>query len=85
MQRYAFPVDEELFDRTYAELRDGGAEHWADPRFQRAGEIHCGRGVVERLSQREGARRSSRSAHRTACRGESSRPVWAVVRVRSAR
>ncbi|MBW8483766.1 VOC family protein [Actinomadura parmotrematis] len=48
MQHYAFLVDDELFDRAYARLRDGGVEHWADPRMRRPGETnteHGGRGV----------------------------------------
>jgi catechol 2,3-dioxygenase-like lactoylglutathione lyase family enzyme len=48
MQHYAFLVDDELFDRAYARLRDGGVEHWADPQMRRPGETnteHGGRGV----------------------------------------
>ena len=48
MQHYAFLVDDELFDRAYARLRDRGIVHWADPRMLRPGEInneHGGRGV----------------------------------------
>lgn len=48
MQHYAFLIDDDLFDRAYGRLRDGGIEHWADPRMQRPGEInteHGGRGV----------------------------------------
>ncbi|HVV10641.1 VOC family protein [Amycolatopsis sp.] len=48
MQHYAFLVDDELFDRAYARLCAGGAEHWADPQRRRAGETnteHGGRGV----------------------------------------
>lgn len=48
MQHYAFLVDDDLFDRAYCRLRDGGIEHWADPRMTRPGEInaeHGGRGV----------------------------------------
>ncbi|MBF6483337.1 VOC family protein [Nocardia otitidiscaviarum] len=51
MQHYAFLVDDDLFDRAYAKLCDGGVEHWADPHFQRPGEInseHGGRGVYFR-------------------------------------
>ncbi|KAA9154516.1 VOC family protein [Amycolatopsis acidicola] len=47
-QHYAFLVDDELFDRAYARLRDEGIEHWADPRRTRPGETnteHGGRGV----------------------------------------
>ncbi|MBC3192263.1 VOC family protein [Pseudonocardia sp. C8] len=47
-QHYAFLVDDDLFDRAYARLVDGGVEHWADPRGERPGEInheHGGRGV----------------------------------------
>jgi catechol 2,3-dioxygenase-like lactoylglutathione lyase family enzyme len=48
MQHYAFLIDDELFDRAYQRLCDGGIEHWADPQMQRPGEInngHGGRGV----------------------------------------
>lgn len=48
MQHYAFLVDDDLFDRAYARLRDGGVEHWADPQLTRPGETnteHGGRGV----------------------------------------
>lgn len=48
MQHYAFLVDDELFDRAYQRLRDGGVVHWADPQMRRPGEInhgHGGRGV----------------------------------------
>ncbi|MFH9432242.1 VOC family protein [Streptomyces sp. NPDC017615] len=48
MQHYAFLVDDELFDRAYQRLRDGGVVHWADPQMRRTGEInheHGGRGV----------------------------------------
>jgi catechol 2,3-dioxygenase-like lactoylglutathione lyase family enzyme len=41
-------VDDDLFDRAYRRLCDGGVEHWADPRMQHPGEInheHGGRGV----------------------------------------
>ena len=50
-QHYAFLVDDELFDRAYARLRDDGVEHWADPQGRRPGEInheHGGRGVYFR-------------------------------------
>jgi catechol 2,3-dioxygenase-like lactoylglutathione lyase family enzyme len=48
MQHYAFLLDDELFDRAYAQLLDRGIVHWADPQMRRAGEInneHGGRGV----------------------------------------
>ncbi|MGW5781171.1 VOC family protein [Streptomyces sp. NPDC003863] len=48
MQHYAFMVDDELFDRAYQRLCDGGIEHWADPQMRRPGETnteHGGRGV----------------------------------------
>ena len=48
MQHYAFLVDDELFDRAYARLRDWDVVHWADPQMRRPGEIngeHGGRGV----------------------------------------
>jgi catechol 2,3-dioxygenase-like lactoylglutathione lyase family enzyme len=48
MQHYAFLVDDELFDRAYKRLCEGGVEHWADPQMRRPGEIndeHGGRGV----------------------------------------
>jgi catechol 2,3-dioxygenase-like lactoylglutathione lyase family enzyme len=48
VQHYAFLVDDALFDRAYARLRDGGVEHWADPQLTRPGETnteHGGRGV----------------------------------------
>ena len=48
MQHYAFLVDDELFDRAYRRLVDGGVEHWADPQLTRPGETnteHGGRGV----------------------------------------
>ncbi|MGW4495578.1 VOC family protein [Streptomyces sp. NPDC004376] len=48
MQHYAFLVDDELFDRAYRRLCEGGVTHWADPRMRRPGEInheHGGRGV----------------------------------------
>ncbi|MGW6564286.1 VOC family protein [Streptomyces sp. NPDC054975] len=48
MQHYAFLIDDELFDRAYQRLCDGGVEHWADPQMRLAGEInhgHGGRGV----------------------------------------
>jgi len=47
-QHYAFLVDDDLFDRAYRKLCERGVEHWADPHFQRPGEInhgHGGRGV----------------------------------------
>jgi catechol 2,3-dioxygenase-like lactoylglutathione lyase family enzyme len=48
MQHYAFLVDDELFDRALARLRDQQLTFWADPQRQRAGEInheHGGRGL----------------------------------------
>ncbi|WLQ33425.1 VOC family protein [Streptomyces castrisilvae] len=48
MQHYAFLVDDELFDRAYQRLTEGGIEHWADPQMTRPGETntgHGGRGV----------------------------------------
>ncbi|MEU7701997.1 VOC family protein [Streptomyces sp. NPDC039028] len=48
MQHYAFLVDDELFERAYARLREQGVEHWADPQMKRPGETnseHGGRGV----------------------------------------
>ncbi|WP_369148228.1 VOC family protein [Streptomyces sp. R44] len=48
MQHYAFLLDDELFDRAYQRLCEGGVEHWADPQMQRPGETnteHGGRGV----------------------------------------
>ncbi|PZT74729.1 MULTISPECIES: VOC family protein [unclassified Streptomyces] len=48
MQHYAFLLDDELFDRAYARLVEGGVEHWADPQMKRSGETnteHGGRGV----------------------------------------
>jgi catechol 2,3-dioxygenase-like lactoylglutathione lyase family enzyme len=48
MQHYAFLLDDELFDRAYQRLCDGGVVHWADPQMRRPGEInneHGGRGV----------------------------------------
>ncbi|MEU2251143.1 VOC family protein [Streptomyces sp. NPDC019224] len=48
MQHYAFLLDDELFDRAYARLVEGGVEHWADPQMKRPGETnteHGGRGV----------------------------------------
>ncbi|GAA2113371.1 VOC family protein [Kitasatospora saccharophila] len=48
MQHYAFLVDDELFDRAVARLRDRAIDHWADPQMQRPGETnteHGGRGV----------------------------------------
>lgn len=47
-QHYAFLVDDALFDRAYQRLCAREIEHWADPHFQRPGEIndgHGGRGV----------------------------------------
>jgi catechol 2,3-dioxygenase-like lactoylglutathione lyase family enzyme len=48
MQHYAFLVDDKLFDRAYARIRERGIEHSADHRWKRPGEInyeHGGRGV----------------------------------------
>jgi catechol 2,3-dioxygenase-like lactoylglutathione lyase family enzyme len=48
MQHYAFLLDDDLFDRAYARLRDRQVVHWADPQMKRPGEInneHGGRGV----------------------------------------
>ena len=48
MQHYALLVDDELFDRAYRRLREGGVEHWADPQRTRPSETntgHGGRGV----------------------------------------
>lgn len=48
MQHYAFLVDDDLFDRAYARIREGGIEHWADPQMKRPNETnaeHGGRGV----------------------------------------
>lgn len=48
MQHYAFLVDDESFDAIYERIRDGGIEHWADPRQTLPGQIntdHGGRGV----------------------------------------
>jgi len=50
-QHYAFLVDDALFDRAYARLRERGVEHWADPQMSRPGETnteHGGRGVYFR-------------------------------------
>lgn len=47
-QHYAFLVGEEEFDAVYGRIVERGAEHWADPGRQRAGEINRhdgGRGV----------------------------------------
>lgn len=48
MQHYAFLVDDDLFDRAYRRLCEGGVAHWADPQMRRPGETnteHGGRGV----------------------------------------
>lgn len=48
MQHYAFLVDDDLFDRAYARIRERGLEHWADHQRTRPGETnteHGGRGV----------------------------------------
>ena len=50
-QHYAFLVDDALFDRAHARLREAGIEHWADPQMSRPGKInhdHGGRGVYFR-------------------------------------
>jgi catechol 2,3-dioxygenase-like lactoylglutathione lyase family enzyme len=47
-QHYAFLVDEELFDRALARIREAELAHWADPQRTRPGETnteHGGRGV----------------------------------------
>lgn len=47
-QHYAFLVDDALFDRAYARIRDSGRDHWADPQRTIPGETntgHGGRGV----------------------------------------
>lgn len=47
-QHYAFLVDDDLFDRACARIRDRGIEHAADPQWKRPGETnteHGGRGV----------------------------------------
>lgn len=47
-RHYAFLVDEEQFDRTYARIVERGIDHWADPGRSRPGEINRndgGRGV----------------------------------------
>ncbi|WP_106401104.1 VOC family protein [Actinocorallia populi] len=48
MQHYAFLLDDDLFDRAYARLKDRGIEHWADPQMKLSGQTnteHGGRGV----------------------------------------
>lgn len=48
MQHYAFLVDEELFDRALARLKEGPVDHWADPQMTLPGRTnteHGGRGV----------------------------------------
>ena len=40
MQHYAFLVDDELFDRAYVRLVDGGVEHRVDPQLTRPGETN---------------------------------------------
>jgi catechol 2,3-dioxygenase-like lactoylglutathione lyase family enzyme len=48
MQHYAFLVDDALFDRACARIREWGIEHWADPHQKHPGQInhnHGGRGV----------------------------------------
>ncbi|MDQ4118400.1 MAG: VOC family protein [Actinomycetota bacterium] len=47
-QHYAFLVDDALFDRALARIRERGLDHWADPQCTRPGETnteHGGRGV----------------------------------------
>jgi len=47
-QHYAFLVSDAEFDASFARLRDGGCEYWADPAKNRPGEINThfsGRGV----------------------------------------
>ncbi len=47
-QHYAFLVDDALFDRALARIRERGLDHWADPQRSRPGETnteHGGRGV----------------------------------------
>ncbi|MEU1818844.1 VOC family protein [Streptomyces roseifaciens] len=47
-QHYAFLVSEEEFDAAYAQIRQRGIEHYADPRRQEPGTINHndgGRGV----------------------------------------
>jgi catechol 2,3-dioxygenase-like lactoylglutathione lyase family enzyme len=47
-QHYAYLLDDNHFDRAYAQIVANGCEHWADPQRLRAGEInheHGGRGV----------------------------------------
>ncbi|PYI39310.1 glyoxalase [Arthrobacter psychrolactophilus] len=47
MQHYAFLVDDELFDRALARLKEHHTDYWADPQLQRLGETnteHGGRG-----------------------------------------
>ena len=48
IQHYAFLVDDDHFDRAYAQLCERGIEHWADPQRQLPGRTnteHGGRGV----------------------------------------
>jgi catechol 2,3-dioxygenase-like lactoylglutathione lyase family enzyme len=48
MQHYAFLVDDDLFDRVYARIREREIEHWADPQMKLGGRTnteHGGRGV----------------------------------------
>ena len=50
-QHYAFLVSEEEFDAAFARIRDAGLAYFADPGFQRLGEINTrwgGRGVYFR-------------------------------------
>ncbi len=47
-QHYAFLVSEDVFDAAYAQIRERGVAHWADPRRAKPNEINTndgGRGV----------------------------------------
>ncbi|MFC5474773.1 VOC family protein [Paraherbaspirillum soli] len=47
-QHYAFLINEDDFDQTFARIRELGLQYWADPGQHRAGEINRndgGRGV----------------------------------------
>lgn len=47
-QHYAFLVSDEEFDAIFGRIRTCGADYWADPMHQRAGEVNThdgGRGV----------------------------------------
>jgi catechol 2,3-dioxygenase-like lactoylglutathione lyase family enzyme len=39
-QHYAFRIDEDDFDRTFARVRERGLRFWADPHKSRPGEIN---------------------------------------------